>query len=161
MDETLAVLREAGRWGVEVVWCDAMRLYPDAPASSWDSALLWPEPVIACTDAPDYMADPLLDCQILHEMAHVIVGDDPRTVDEVASGMLWIEYEAAGRLGLTAWSGPWMDDYAISVAGKYLDWSDATEAQRASALEESRRAAVERGLIDRRGRPTYRRRREV
>jgi hypothetical protein len=99
--------------------------------------------------------DPSAAPALLHEMAHVVVGTAAATVDEIDSGMLFIEHGAAKRLRLSRWE-KWMDAYTIGGAG-WDTWPDSTERDRQRALRRSKRGAKERGLVDGRG-ITYRKR---
>lgn len=146
--DVAAVVQECARWGVEVrrvrrvprrFQCPA---YDDVGCSVRGSRVYLGEHKID---------DPATAPALLHEMAHVIVGTPAAIVEEVESGMLFIEHAAAKRLRLRRW-GKWMEAYSIGDT-----WPEATKRQRERALRDSRRGAFERGLVDDRG-VTYRKR---
>lgn len=79
---------------------------------------------------------------ILHELSHVVIGEDPGiSLDEFESGMVAFEYHTSRRLRLNGWSS-WMDSY--------IGWEEAR-----FRMDESRRAAVEAQLLTEKMVPTY------
>lgn len=92
---------------------------------------------------------------LLHELAHVITGKPPDEVDEITSGMLAFEYRTSRALKLTTWRA-WMQTYQVDANDSTM-WLEASTRFRHKALVESFQGAVERGLLDANGKPTYRR----
>jgi hypothetical protein len=125
---------------------------PKSPSELVDRAphrnalIVWPRCAI-------YFTDSVTAPQLLHELAHCLVDERPDAMlDEVSNGMLAVEWEAQRRFRLGRQWQQWMEDYTISVGA----WHHCSTVERGEALLESLLAAQERGLLDRHGRPTYR-----
>lgn len=149
----VSVFRYIERWGVPVVSAGPVT---HAAPYGYTGGIHWPTrtivtPLIAQqveTGRREWAWDGAL---LVHELSHVLVDENPDGVDEVESAMLALDY-AGCRLLKLGWS-EWMSEY--EVAGRH--WSLMSRQARADALAISRREARERGLLDERGRPTFRR----
>lgn len=87
---------------------------------------------------------------VLHEIAHIIVQEPLDSVQEIRSGMLWFEWVMHTRIGAAAYWMDWMSSYMISTPSgpRTADmWTEASPEDRRAALNESRRGAVQRGLL--------------
>lgn len=146
------VLEEARRWGLTVVrsvvpFHGADSLIHGVGIELGTSTLFVPE-------GPFY--DESTPCGVMHEISHILVQEDPWVVDEVGSGMLWIDYEAKRRLNLGGWTR-WMRDYGVytHLAPKKALWTELSAHEAWAVLQDSRRSAQEAGLVDAEGAPTY------
>jgi len=99
--------------------------------------------------APYYPTFPLM---LLHEISHLMQPVTPNHVDEIDSGMLWMEYRTAKTLGLIHLWEPWMKDYGLYEH----EWGDSPRKAKVEALTRSRDAALKLGLIKRNGHISYR-----
>lgn len=141
-----SVLRYIARWGVPVV--------ADGPVThrapySMFGGIHWPTRTIVAMVADSDDWSPWYGCLLVHELSHVLVGVEPDEVDEVGSSMLALDHIGCRLLKLD-WSN-WMQEYEVD--GQH--WSLMTKRARADALYESRVVARAVGLLDERGRPTF------
>lgn len=81
----------------------------------------------------------------MHELAHIVVGDDPQTSDEEGA-IMGVEVEAHIRLKLD-WK-TWMNSYE--------GWHRWPATQRRDTVAGAKDKAIKAGLLDKRGKPTYR-----
>ncbi|NBU17598.1 MAG: hypothetical protein EBS48_11445, partial [Actinobacteria bacterium] len=92
------VLRECARWGVRVRYADVppgLQMVHSGPL--WGS-IHWPTRTIFWEPGCPFPEGP---SALLHELAHCLAHTRPSDTDEIESGMLAVEYEAARRLKLT------------------------------------------------------------
>lgn len=146
--EFVAALRECARWGVRVVQAPE----PPGHGRGWSDGpvmggIHWPTRTIYLTGEPGHD----WPCALIHELAHVLSAEKPNSIDEPYSEMLAIEAEAARRLRLE-WAS-WMHYY---TADDGTDWPRLSSRRRGEMLADSRAMARRRGILDDKGRPTYR-----
>lgn len=146
------VLRYIARWGVPVISSgqavSTHRRATHGAPYGYIGGIHWPtRTIITQLRSPTKWEG----CLLVHELSHVLVEHDPNTVDEVQSAMLALDY-AGCRLLKLAWSS-WMSEFVVNDS----HWSLMSLYDRQIALGYSRSRAIDQGLLDARGRPTYRR----
>jgi hypothetical protein len=100
--------------------------------------------------------EPLLrGSEILHELAHIIIAQPVKAVDEVLSGMLAFEYITAKMLRLENWEKS-MWNYTIGASKDANTWGDAGRKQKNKIIKESLPGAIKIGIISINKKPTYR-----
>lgn len=159
------VLAEIRRWGIPVRTYTALEQVglkrseglTESPAGrlgiSYNNRYLWVDPCVPLTEA--------LPFDLLHEMAHLVIGVSPWHTDEIKSGMLALEHEASQRLRLPGRSS-WMKEYYVVPSTLGLDftedqsaWTFASRRVKSAALGVSQQAACKRGLMTQEGKPIY------
>jgi hypothetical protein len=103
---------------------------------------------------PQYASydDPL---DLLHELSHVLNGCSPNRADELGGPMLALDYYGTRFLRL-AGRRRWMADFGLDDHDR-RDWGEIGAAAKHAYLQRSLRKAVQRGLLTREGKPTFRR----
>jgi len=148
------VLAECRRWGVSIERRERIPRRYQSPASD-RVGLCHARNLVFVAEAE--WDNPLVGADILHEMSHVIQPLPPGSTpeDEVISGMLAVEHEAARRLELSHWE-EWMAPFQISAARyEFTSWDEATDAEKKRALRLSLRGAKKKKLLGPDGKPTY------
>lgn len=159
------VLREIDSWGVKVLtlsssanWAGPGTLTGSPGRShigiNWHEKYLW-----MISDGVYY--DEALPFDLLHELAHLIIGVPPYLVDEIKSGMLAFEHYTSKRLRLSG-RGGWMLSYNVVPASltpalpeAEVEWGFASKRVKSAALKESFKEALRLGLLHENGSPTY------
>jgi hypothetical protein len=168
VDQVQRIVAEAARWGIEIVennlpfrsgkydprFLCPPNAYDESVAIHWEHArIFYSWDGIWRPKALDE-----LPMMLLHELAHTLQPVVPSEVDEIDSGMLWLEFITARRLGLMSLWSDWMEDYSLGNYAKcYVrsDWSQASYRERQCALVASRKGAVLGGLIKGNGHLSY------
>jgi hypothetical protein len=149
--ELARVTRECDRWGVPVHFAappDGAESLLSAPQHmAW---IQWPQRVIWFDDIDNDVAA----LGLLHELTHCVVGAHPSTVDEIYSGMLYLEWVTQRRLKLSRWS-KWMEDYSLG-GDRGDEWGDVSVRDKSRELAKSKQGAIKAGIVDHCGKPTYR-----
>ena len=144
---------EAGRWGLRVVQSDhgilAAKLNTVSLAPQHLMALDFAEGVLA-VDVSEFDSDTLAPA-IVHEICHWAVGGNPERHNELAA-LLWLEYEADRRLKIARTE--WMYDFSIASSG--VTWGEIDAVHRGRLLRDAKEIAVQAGLSNTDGTPTYR-----
>jgi len=144
---------EANRWGVKVTWTSEEPRYEESRGSRtgpYGSFIHWPSgriqiPRFWVKERPRFYA-----CAFVHEISHVIVGQDPTDIyEELESSLLAMDYEMCRRLRL-----PWIEWQTESLGNG--EWTGAPLKERRKMLRESRQQAELLGLM-RKGKPTFQR----
>lgn len=157
--DLIKVLEECRRWGVEVCLIEHVPLQYQTPFE--------PKTGLCYRDRKVYLshedlADDGLCACLLHEMSHAIQNQPPSHIDhgegsEITCGMLAVEYEAAKRLRLQSWE-KFMDCYIVENG---RNWNIVSRRTQQRNVVLSRKAAQAQGLLDRHGKPTYKKERRI
>lgn len=145
---------EAGRWGLRVVQSDH-GILRSKPAT----VSLAPQHLMALDfvggvleiDVSEFDNETLAPA-IVHEICHWAVGGNPERHNELAA-ILWVEYEADRRIKIARTE--WMYDFGIPGIG--ATWGEIDASHRGRLLRNAKEIAVQTGLSNADGTPTYRR----
>ncbi len=154
MSEIATVLCEFGKWGVPNVCVRVNASFPEdgfvGPTNL--ACITWPDRTVHFR--PGVAAQDLI-----HELTHCVVRDYIMRVDEIESGMLALHWWTHRKLQLSdaSWDA-FVSDYGAGQFATYDAWDVGDLSTRAfrRIMAASREGAVERGLMYRNGRPTYR-----
>lgn len=146
LDSYDAVVGECKKWAVSVVIVSDGFKYPDdyseAPFTCANIGVSQSKREIYAHE--DCKLRPEFPGELLHELAHIIVGDDIHLVEEVESGMLALEMLIAQELDIAGWELN-MKEYGLTTG--YLPWGKATEEQRMTTVGQSLAEAHARGFV--------------
>jgi len=109
--------------------------------------IVWPEALPTNAVHKDKHA-----ASLLHELSHCLAKDPPGVVDEVESEMLAFEWYSQRYLRLGREWQAFMASYDI---GQGMMWSEAPAKYKSAVVGPSRKFACEAGLIDDKGKPTF------
>jgi hypothetical protein len=145
------VLYECLKWNVPVIVGDvpvsALAASTERGAPKHDISILWPDGLIVIQGVH------VTKSALMHELAHVCIGDDPEYSWELEA-MLWLEYATARKLGYMKEWEDWMNDYGLDDGA---EWGSATVKVQRAHLKTALEYAVQSGLANKRGQLTYQR----
>jgi len=145
------------RWGIRIDIRDNVAWTHDGPGMF---GLHWPSRTIVMPSDQDVAMQSNDAMYLVHEVSHVLAGEDPREVNETQSAMLALDFYACKHLRLGGW-GRWMQGFAAQLEGTSLatkdgeDWPDLPTRVRGELMRASLAQAVALGLLTERGEPTF------
>lgn len=91
---------------------------------------------------------------LLHELSHCLASKNPSCIDEPGSEMIAFEYYSTRYLKISGWT-EFMADYSL---GDGRPWYYHSQEEKSIVLKRSLVKAMNAGLLDVNGKPTFRRR---
>lgn len=150
--ETARVLKYCEAWCVPVVGASPSPTnddYHDGPTISsgidWQTRTIFWDP--ADTQHPDAPG------ALLHELSHILAGEDPQHVDEAASCMLAFEWFSHRYLKLRTWV-----NYQRNYQLTHMDeWQYCTNREKHGFIVKSHIEAMKMRILTADGKPTFKR----